>query len=425
MLKDSRARTLELVADLDSEQLIGPRLDIVNPPLWEIGHVAWFYEFFVLRLLDGSPRSFPDADALYDSSAVPHDARWHLPLPSLADTIGYLDRVQNALIKRLQAPVTSEEESKLYLLALYHEDMHAEALTYTRQTLGYPPAVMAGTSRSPVEAGLEPAIYATTAGPFPGDVAIPGGQFQLGGSPDAPFVFDNEKWAHPVEVAPFRIARAPVTNVEYLAFVADGGYQTRRYWDDEGWRWREAAGAEHPIYWVPHGGGFAARRFDRVEPLAPHQPFVHINWYEATAWCRWAGRRLPAEAEWELAAAAEPSGGKRPYPWGETSPSPAHANLDGAALGVIDVASCPAGDSAWGCRQMLGNAWEWTASRFTPYPGFTPDAYADYSAPWFDARFVLRGGCWATRSRMITNTYRNFFTPERRDVIAGFRSVAL
>jgi gamma-glutamyl hercynylcysteine S-oxide synthase len=416
MLQDSRARTLELVADLDREQLIGPRLDIVNPPLWEIGHIAWFYEFFVLRNLDGRPRSRPDADALYDSSAVPHDARWHLPLPSLTDTLAYLDHVQNALIHRLQTPLASEQETALYLLGLYHEDMHGEALTYTRQTLGYPSPVMAGEGPPSTSSG------AHNTAPHPGDVEIPGGRFYLGSSPDAPFVFDNEKWAHPVEVEPFRISRAPVTNIEFLAFVTDGGYRTPRFWDDEGWRWCETTGAEHPIYWVAHDGGFAVRRFDRLEPLAPHQPVAHVNWYEASAWCRWAGRRLPTEAEWELAAAGHP---KRRYPWGETPPSPAHANLDAHALGVTDVIACPAGDSAWGCRQMLGNVWEWTASRFTPYPGFSPGAYADYSAPWFGTRMVLRGGCWATRSRMINNTYRNFFTPERRDVIAGFRSVAL
>lgn len=422
MLKDSRARTLELVADLDAEQLIGPKLDIVNPPLWETGHVAWFHEFFVLRNLDGRERFLPNADALYNSSAVPHDARWHLALPSRAETLEYLARVESALINRLQGPVANERETSLYLEGLYHEDMHGEALTYTRQTLGYPAPALAAAER-PADAG---------AGPWPGDVEIPGGHFQLGTPPEAPFAFDNEKWAHPVEVGPFRIARAAVTNAEFLAFVEDRGYGTRRFWDEEGWNWREAAGAEHPLYWVlQEDGRFAVRRFDRLEPLAPHQPVMHVNWYETTAWCRWAGRRLPTEAEWEMAAAAEPSLGsgldarKRRYPWGEALPTSRHANLDGRALGPMDVAAYPEGDSAWGCRQMQGNVWEWTASRFEPYPGFAPDAYTDYSAPWFGTRRVLRGGCWTTRSRMISNTYRNFFTPERRDVFAGFRTAAL
>jgi len=422
MLKDSRARTLELVADLDAGQLIGPKLDIVNPPLWEVGHVAWFHEFFVLRRLDRRPSCLPNADALYDSSTVPHATRWHLPLPSLAETRQYLANVQQALIERLNGPVASEAESALYLLSLYHEDMHGEALAYTRQTLGYPVPPFPEAERA----------ADANAGPWPGDVEVPGGCFRLGSPPEAPFVFDNEKWAHPVDARPFRIALAPVTNAEFLAFVEDHGYGTRRFWDDEGWHWRAAVGAEHPLYWVPEGGGrFAVRRFDRLEPLAPHQPVNHVNWHEATAWCRWAGRRLPTELEWEVAAAAEPSrdGGlgdaKRRYPWGDAPPTPSHANLDGRELGPVDVAAHPDGDSAWGCRQMLGNVWEWTASRFEPYPGFAPDAYAEYSAPWFGTRKVLRGGGWATRSRMVTPAYRNFFTPERRDISAGFRAVAL
>jgi gamma-glutamyl hercynylcysteine S-oxide synthase len=157
---------------------------------------------------------------------------------------------------------------------------------------------------------------------------------------------------------------------------------------------------------------------------------MHVNWYEAQAWCRWAGRRLPTEAEWEAAAAGEPTseGGlgvaKRPYSWGEALPTSRHANLDGHALGAIDVAACAAGDSAWGCRQMIGNVWEWTASTFEPFAGFSADVYKDYSEPWFNTRKVLRGGAWATRGRMINNAYRNFFTPDRRDILAGFRTVA-
>jgi iron(II)-dependent oxidoreductase len=422
MLRDSRARTLELVVDLAPEQLFGPRLEIVNPLLWEIGHLAWFHEYFALRRLDGRDPLLPNADALYDSSLVPHDARWDLPLPALEQTLDYMRRVQDALVQRLDRPVASEEQSFLYQLTSFHEDMHDEAFIYTRQTLAYPEPRFAA-------AGLPPDAQA---GPWPGDVQIPGGLFLLGSPASTPFVFDNEKWAHSVAVRDFRISRAPVTNAEFATFVADGGYRQRRFWDDEGWRWRESVAAEHPLYWVPETtGSWSVRRFDRIEPIAPHQPVMHVNCYEANAWCRWAGRRLPTEVEWEVAAASEPTpqGGlgerKRTYPWGEAPPSPRYANLDGRALGCIDVGACAAGDSAWGCRQMIGNVWEWTASTFEPYPGFSPDAYQDYSAPWFGTRKVLRGGAWATRARMIDNTYRNFFTPERRDVFAGFRTVAV
>ncbi len=422
-LEDARARTLELVRGLDATQLMGPRLDIVNPLLWEIGHVGWFHEYFALRRLDGGAPRLPDADALYNSSTVPHDLRWELKLPSLQGTLDYMARVQDAMMQRLDRDDATEEEAELYLLTIYHEDMHDEAFTYTRQTLGYPAPVFA-TARD-----VAPGV--TEAGPLPGDVAVPGGVLQLGSLPDGPFVFDNEKWAHPVEVAPFRIARAPVTNAEFLTFVAEDGYRRREFWSDEGWCWREAARAEHPLYWARKYDSWTERYFDRMEPLRPHRPIIHANWYEAEAWCRWAGRRLPTEAEWEAAASTEPipSGGlaprKRRYPWGDDMPGSHQANLDGRTLGVVDVAALAAGDSAWGCRQMIGNVWEWTATTFEPYPGFSPDAYEDYSAPWFGTRRVLRGGAWATRGRMITNTYRNFFTPERRDVMAGFRTCAL
>ncbi len=415
-LTDVRARTLELVRDLDDSQLMGPRLDTVNPMLWEIGHVAWFYEHFALQRLDGGEKRLPNADGMYNSSTVAHDVRWDLPLPSRQGTLDYMARVQDAMMRRLAGERASEQESALYLLTIFHEDMHDEAFTYTRQTLGYPAP----------EFAAAPAIADAEAGPLAGDVSVTGGTLQLGSPPEAPFVFDNEKWAHPVMVAPFRIARAAVTNAEFAEFVADGGYRRRALWSDEGWRWREAARAEHPVYWRREGDGWMERRFDGEQELLPHRPVIHVSWHEVNAWCRWAGRRLPSEAEWEFAAATEPgAAGKLRYPWGDAAPTARHANLDGFALGTVDVAACAEGDSAWGCRQMLGNVWEWTASQFEPFPGFSPDAYEDYSVPSFGSRKVLRGGTWATRGRMINNTYRNFFPPERRDVLAGFRTCAV
>lgn len=420
MLEDSRARTLELVAGLGSERLIGPQLDIVNPLLWEIGHLAWFHEHFILRGLDGAEPAIADADAIYDSAVLPHDDRWVRALPPLDVTLGYMGRVHDALVRRLDRPPTAEE-AYLYRLTTYHEDMHGEAFTYSRQTLGYPAPAFAAS------AGLAPAAE----GPWPGDAAIPGGTFQLGSDPDEDFVFDNEKWAHPVSVAPFRIARAPVTNAEFAAFVAAGGYRERRFWDEAGWRWLTETGAQHPAHWLEtEAGGWRVRRFDATDDLAPHRPVVHVNWYEANAYCAFADRRLPTEAEWEAAAstAPTPDGGMSPaktrYPWGDAPPDATRANLDGGRLGCVDVAAHAAGDSGWGCRQMIGNVWEWTASDFLPYPGFSPDAYAAYSEPAFGTRKVLRGGAWITRGRMVDSAYRNFFGPERRDVHAGFRTVA-
>ena len=422
IVRDARAATLAFLKDIGPDRLMGPKLDIVNPLLWEIGHVAWFQERFVLRQLEDRPPILANADALYDSMRVAHDDRWDLPLPSLAGTLAYLDAVSDALLTRLTAPLASEDDSYFYQLVTFHEDMHDEAFAYSRQTLGYPP---------PRFGRWTDGSHDTTAGPLPGDVDVPGGDFVIGSTPDAPFVFDNEKWGHRRAVAPFRIARAPVTNRAFSEFVDNHGYDRPELWSADGWSWREQADARHPVYWLSDRGGWRVRRYGSVVDLPPHQPVIHVNWHEAEAYCRWAGRRLPTELEWEVAAIGQPTADgktlapdKRRYPWGDDRPDARHANLDGAAGGCIEVAGLAAGDSAFGCRQMLGNVWEWTASSFDPYPGFSADPYEDYSAPWFGSRKVLRGGCWATRSRLVTPAYRNFFTPERRDVFAGFRTCA-
>jgi iron(II)-dependent oxidoreductase len=177
---------------------------------------------------------------------------------------------------------------------------------------------------------------------------------------------------------------------------------------------------------------WSARRYRTIEELAPHQPVTFVAWFEAEAWCRWAGRRLPSEAEWEAAAVGLPAGNgarladaRRRWPWGDAPPTPDRANLEDAFDGPVDVAACAAGDSAFGCRQMIGNVWQWTASDFLPFAGFAADPYKDYSQPWFGTRKVLRGGCWATSARIARPAYRNFFTPDRNDVFAGFRTCAL
>lgn len=425
-LTDARRCTLALIDDLTDSQLLGPRLAIVNPLLWEIGHLAWFGEKWVLRHSGNRRPLRADGDSLYDSSAVPHGTRWDLLLPSRSETLRYMGQVQEQVLDQLRSRTPSAEEAYFVLLSIFHEDMHTEAFAYTRQTLGYtrPNPSAAGNASSP--------LCAMPAGPWPGDGEVPGGSFLLGATPEEPFVFDNEKWAHPVEVQPFAIARAPVTQAEFAAFVEDHGYERRDLWSEDGWRWREAAEARHPVYWQRQpSGGWLRRDFDRWVSLEAHRPVVHVNWHEAEAYCRWAGRRLPTEAEWEMAAAAEPAapGGrhaekKRRFPWGMTPPAPGQANLDWQALGCIDVGALPTGDSAFGCRQLIGNVWEWTASDFLPYPGFVTDPYKEYSAPWFGTHKVLRGGCWATRSRLLRNTWRNFYRPDRRDVWAGFRTCA-
>jgi iron(II)-dependent oxidoreductase len=213
-----------------------------------------------------------------------------------------------------------------------------------------------------------------------------------------------------------------VTNDEYAAFVDDRGYHDERWWSEAGRAWRENSGAQHPVYWIRDSSGWFLREFDKQIPLPPHRPVIHVNWYEAEAYCSWARRRLPTEAEWEMAASSDPAGSKRFFPWGDDNPSPLKANLDFRSLGPIDVGALPDSDSPFGCRQMIGNVWEWVANDFRPYPGYIVDPYKEYSEPWFGDHKVLRGGCWATRSNLIRNTWRNFYTPDRRDVFAGFRT---
>lgn len=347
-LLEARARTLRMTQDLDGERLLGPLLAIVNPPLWEIGHVGWFQERWCLRMAKGGAAVesiLGGADALYDSSAVPHDTRWDLPLPSLADTHRYLADVLERVRERLAREPENPALHYFAQLSLYHEDMHAEAFHYTRQTLGYSDPT--GEAPPPVDGA--------------GDEAFAGGRFTRGARPGEGFAFDNEKWAHEVEVAPFRIARGVVRNAEYLAYVEQGGGPAPRYWrkDAEGWR---------------------RRHFEQWVPLEPDAPVLHVSALEAQGYCRWAGRRLPTEAEWEFAASSG--------------------------------------------RLVPGGVWEWTASDFLPYPGFFPDPYEDYSRPWFGTHRVLRGGSFSTAERLVRPSFRNFYTPERADVFCGLRTCA-
>jgi iron(II)-dependent oxidoreductase len=419
-MRDAHRRTLALIDGLSPAQMMGLRLATVNPLLWEIGHAAYFYEYWVLRQHLGQPAANDAVDRLYDSITIAHDDRWDLPLPDLEATLGYIDEVQNRVAAALRR---GDDARRDYLAqyAVFHHDMHNEAYTYTRQTLGYPAPGFPGN-------GAPVADDASACG----DARVPGGNFVLGASPGDGFVFDNEKWAHPVEIAPFAIARTAVSHGDFQRFVEAGGYDERQYWDDDGWQWRTAARLEHPRYWRPAATGWELRLFDQWRPLPRNAAMIHVSWHEAQAYCRWAGRRLPTEAEWEVAAAAEPTPDgnalapvKRRFPWGDAPPRPDQANLDGHALGTIDVSALPAGDSAFGCRQMIGNAWEWTQDTFGPYPGFEPDMYQDYSQPLFGITKVLRGGAWATRGRMIRNTWRTYYGPERNDVFAGFRTCAL
>ncbi|HEX4882654.1 MAG TPA: selenoneine synthase SenA [Casimicrobiaceae bacterium] len=376
-LQDAREYTLRLYAHLAPGQRRVPLLDVINPPAWEMGHVAWFQEFWCRRYRPDDPQGaqvrpvLPQADAWFDSRHVAHATRWTLPLPAWAELHDYLAVTLAATLDAVDAAPPWRLD--LVELALLHEDMHGEAMLMTLHTLALP-----------APPGL--ADPGATAGPpADGDVEVGGGRIRIGSpaSDDGRLAFDNERCAHEVTIAPFAIAAAPVTAGAFAAFVDDGGYGDARWWTGEGRRWREGAARDHPHDWrrSVRVDGWEERRFDRWRPLVADAPMRHVNAFEAEAFCRWAGRRLPDEAEWECAARV-------------------------------------------GAVPLNAGVWEWTASPFLPYPGFVPGAYGEYSAPWFGDHRVLRGGSWATRERLAAPAFRNFYRPHRHDAFAGFRTCA-
>lgn len=410
-LRDARKYTLALYGHLDEAQRRFPYLTIVNPPDWELAHVGWFHEYWCLRGAgrgEPLPSRFPNADPLLNSALIPHTERWdrpELPWPRVLD---YLGSVQADQLERLASG--RDDDLYFYRLALFHEDMHGEALLMTLQTLRLPPPAPYRTpppspARAPLAAGT---------------VEFAGGEFEMGSRPGRGFVFDNESESHVVRVAPFALAARTVTAGEFAAFVEAGGYARCEWWTDDGWAWRVRVGAEAPLYWRRDGGRWLARRFDRWHPLDEDAAMVHVSAFEAEAYCTFAGGRLPTEAEWEYAARHGATGGDR-YPWGDAPLPPGEVNWSGAYGGPVAADALPAGDSPAGLRQMIGNVWEWTATPFAPYPGFSPGPYKEYSEPWFHTHRALRGGCFATRSRLVHSRWRNFYMPERRDAFAGIR----
>jgi len=399
-LRDAREYTRRAYEHLRLADPVFPRLDVVNPARWELGHVAWFQEFWCRRFRTDdrrgarTPPRLPGADALFDSTAVPHATRWSLPLPDWDGIDGYLDRTLDDTLGALEA--SPDGKRYFFELALYHEDMHVEALLMTLHTLGYA-----------APAGLAPPAVGGPALRDDSDLSFDGGPLVLGSDDEdarARFVFDNERDAHVVVVAPFAIARRCVTEGEFADFVADGGYARADHWSDAGRAWLASCGRTVPADWRRDGDATEVREFDRWRPRARSRPVQHVNAFEAEAWCAWAGRRLPSEAEWQFAA----THGDDP--------------IDGDAL---DARHAGPSAAVGGRARFLGGAWEWTATAFEPYPGFAAGPYAEYSAPWFGDHRVLRGGSWATRSRLAHAGLRNFYLPARHDPFAGFRGCRL
>ena len=439
-LRESRARTWALVDDLTDVQWQVPELPGVNPIAWELGHLAWFAEFWVLRGPHGrdgdgfavaqQPARHAGPDARFDSSRVAHAARWRMAMPTRAELVDMLGAQLEACIDALPA---GADDDALYFhrLALFHEDMHAEAFTWLRAALGLPaprlfvaprphlprasglasPERCAGAPHAARRPRVAPNPLPQEEGEVPGTLPLPeeeeetsatlrlsdraalasmpqagalrvsGGTVQIGSLPSrAGFAFDNERPGRTLTLADFEIDAAPLTAGAFLRFVEAGGYDAPAYWPGAAGVWRAASSLRHPQRWrrAPHDG-WQTCWFGHWLPLAPDAPLIHVNAFEADAYCRWAGRRLPTAAEWEHAAP----------------------------------------QLHWGA-----SVWEWTADAFQPYPGFVPGPYREYSAPWFGDHRELRGGAFATSPRMHDRRYRNFFEPHRSDVFAGLRTAA-
>jgi iron(II)-dependent oxidoreductase len=422
LLTDARSRTLELVAPLSEAQLTHQHSPLMSPIVWDLGHIANFEEQWVRRAHDPRRRRDDEArrrDHLYDAVAHPRARRRRLPLLEHSACVRYLEDSRRSTLEtvaRATFPATDPLLAGGFVhgMLAQHEAQHSETILQTIQLiddLTYEPP-----RRQEPSGTLAPLGDAVEA-------VIPAGPFIMG-TDDRALVYDNERPAHDVDLPRFRIDLCPTTNGQFLRFMEDGGYHRRELWTPEGWRWVVDAGATRPAQWTQGSDGTLwERAFGRLVPLALDQPVIHVCWYEADAYARWAGKRLPTEAEWEKAAAWDlETGTARRYPWGGSAPTPELANLDQRTFSPAAVGAYPGGVSYFGCHQLLGDVWEWTASDFEPYPGFVAFPYPEYSELFFGRGFkVLRGGSWATQPIVARNTFRNWDLPQRRQIFAGFR----
>jgi iron(II)-dependent oxidoreductase len=409
----ARTRTLALLEPLDDADLVAQHSPLMSPLVWDLAHVANYEDIWLLRAL-GDAGVGAQHDHLYDAFRHARRDRPELALlqPAAARRYGgdVRSRVLDLLARTdLHAGDRLQRDGFVYGMVAQHEQQHDETILATLSLIddGYRPSMPPS-----------PAILAT---PTERDVLVPAGPFLMG--TDDSWAYDNERPAHEVDLPAFRIDTAPVTNAEYLAFIDDGGYDDPRWWHPDGWSWRQDERAAHPLHWIADGGTWARERYGWVELLPPDEPVQHVCWYEADAYARWSGARLPTEAEWEKAAAWDPArGAARRHPWGDEEPTPAHATLGGTSFGPSRVGAHPEGASAHGCVQMLGDVWEWTASDLAPYPGFEAFPYREYTEVFFGPEHkVLRGGSWATAPVAARCTFRNWDLPIRRQIFAGFR----
>lgn len=418
LLDTARRRTLALTDCVDEPDLLAQHSRLMSPLVWDLAHIGNQEDIWLVRAAGRAPGVRPDLDGVYDAFSHPRASRPELPLLRPDQARRYISDVRDRAIDLLaDAPAGSGDpllENRFVLgMIAQHEQQHDETMLATHQ-LRSGPAVLRAPSPPPAPAD---------AAMLPREVLVPGGPFTMGSSTD-PWALDNERPAHIVDVPGFFLDTAPVTNGAYQAFIADGGYDDQRWWTHEGWAHRQRSGLEAPLFWSRDGAGWLRRRFGVVEPVPEDEPVVHVCWYEADAYARWAGRRLPTEAEWEKAARHDPSQGRsRRYPWGDADPLAEHANLGQRHLQPAPAGSYPAGQSPLGIRQLIGDVWEWTASDFQPYPGFRAFPYREYSEVFFGSDYkVLRGGAFGVDPVACRGTFRNWDFPIRRQIFAGFRT---
>lgn len=410
-LEASRARTLALT-DIEDAELTAQHNPLMSPLVWDLAHIGQQEDLWLLRDGNSAAQGVLSAkvEKLYDAFEHPRASRVALPLLGPSEARRFISDVRGRVFDGLdKAEHDRPDDLFPYVMVEQHEQQHVETMLATHQLRAGEPLLGAG---APLPPGRS----------LPNDsVLIPAGPFTLGvdGSTE-PWSLDNERPAHSIELPAFRIARAPVSNAAWQQFIEAGGYENRRWWSKRGWSHRVDAGLERPLNWLDDG---SRRRFGVVEEVPPDEPVQHVCFFEAEAYATWAGARLPTEQEWEKACAWDPATGRRRrWPWGEAQWTPELANLGGDALRPAPLGAYPAGGSAYGVEQMIGDVWEWTSSEFKPWPGFTPMLYADYSEPFFGGDYrVLRGGSWAVGGASIRPSFRNWDHPIRRQIFCGLR----
>jgi iron(II)-dependent oxidoreductase len=414
-LTEARERTLHLV-ELDDVELLRQYDPLMSPLVWDLAHIGWQEEMWLLRGNDPRrPGILPSAvEGLYDAFVHSRASRATLPLLPPEDARVFCGTVRSKALDALdllpEEDGTGVDPGFVFGLVVSHENQHDETMLQALGIRSGPPILSRGAPLPPGRADV-----AGTS------VPVPGGPFVLGvTAAEEPMSLDNERDAHVVDVASFRIGRVPVTNGEWRQFIDDGGYRQPRWWSERGWAHRQEAGLTAPKYW--HGDG-TRTRFGHLEEIPAAEPVQHVSFFEAQAYAAWAGARLPTEMEWEKACAWDPvAGSRRRFPWGASEPTAALANLGGEALRPAPVGAYPAGASPYGAEQMMGDVWEWTTSPLRPWPGFAPMLYEQYSQPFFEGDYkVLRGGAWSVAANILRPSFRNWDHPIRRQIFSGVR----